>query len=107
MKPLLDNFPAKRLASFLAILLVLGFQLVFFFAPQMGPNPYRAHERIALFKAWKNNPSEITKAAFDNEIQLEDHHNNVVTVIALGSFLVIDVTLFYIYWKCWVKKPVR
>ncbi|HEV2695436.1 MAG TPA: hypothetical protein VG347_21250 [Verrucomicrobiae bacterium] len=105
MKPLLDNFPARRLGSFFGIILVVGIQLAFLFAPHMGPDPYRGHERLALFKAWKSNPTAETKAAFDEEIALEDHHEAVTAYAAISSFVAIDVALLYVYWRLWIRKP--
>jgi hypothetical protein len=105
MKPFLDNFPARRLASFFGIILVVGIQLVFLFAPHMSPDPYRRHERLALFKAWKSNPAAETKAAFDEEISLEGHHHDVFAYIAVSSFVIIDVALLYVYWRFWIRKP--
>jgi len=109
MKPLLDtfwdNFPAKRLAGFFGLILVVGFQLAYLFSPQMGPNPYRAHERLALLRAWQTNSTEATKAAFDDELRLEDHHRALIGVMMpVSSFVVVDMGLLYVYWKCWIKK---
>jgi hypothetical protein len=105
MKPLVDNFPARRLASFFGIVLVVGIQLAFFFAPHMGPDPYRKHERLAVFKAWKSNPTAKTKAALDDEIRMENDHHAMVANAAVSSFGVIDVALLYVYWRCWIRKP--
>ena len=109
MKPLLDKlldaFPARRLASFFGIILVVGIQLLFLFAPHMGSDPYRRHERLALYKAWQSNPTAETKAAFDEEIALEDQHHDVITYAAIGSFVVIDAALLYVYWRFWIRKP--
>ena len=102
MKPLLDNFPARRLASFFGIILVVGIQLAFLFAPHMGSDPYRRHERLALYKTWKSNPTPATKTAFDEEIDLEDHHHAVFAYAVIGLFVVIDAALLYVYWRFWI-----
>jgi hypothetical protein len=107
--PLLPYFPAKRLASFLAILLVIGLQLAFLLMPASGlGTPYRRHERMEALVAWTKNPSNTTKAALDHEEQLEHHHGNVMFVLMFmpvaGSLLVIDGAMFYVYWRCWVRK---
>jgi hypothetical protein len=104
MKPLWDNFPTRRLASFFGIILVVGIQLAFFFTPHMGSDPYRRHERRALFNAWHSNPTAETKAAFYQEIDLEDHHHAVVAHIAVSSFAIIDAALLYVYWRFWIRK---
>ena len=105
MKAFFDNFPARRLASFCGIILVVGIQLALLFAPQMGPNPYRRHERLALLKAWHSNPTPATKAAFDEEVKLEEHHREVLPCMGVVSFLAIDVALLYVYWRFWIRKP--
>ena len=70
----------------------------------MGPDPYRRHERVALLKAWKSNPTDETKTAYYEEIRLEDHHYDVVSYTSASSFLVIDVALLYVYWRFWIRK---
>ncbi len=106
MKPLLDYFPARRLASFLGIFLVVGIQSAFLLAPQLGPDPYRRQERRALYQAWRSNPTTTTKAAFADEIGLEDHHHVVIAYLVISSFVAIDVTLLYVYWRVWVRGTV-
>lgn len=107
MQPILAKFPAERLVSFLAILFVIGLQLVFFFMPQSGPNPYRAHERMVAFKAWHQNPSTATKAASDHEFQLEHHHDSLMGIFVfmpfVGLLVFVDVIVLYIYWRRWVR----
>jgi hypothetical protein len=83
MQTALVKFPAKRLASFLAILFVIGLQLAILFTPQIEGDPYRRHERIEAFMAWHQNPSDTTKAALDRERQLEDQHTALVAALRL------------------------
>ena len=71
----------------------------------MGPDPYRGHERLALLKAWYSNPTAETKAAYDEETTLEDHHHAVIAYAAISSFVVIDAALLYVYWRFWIRKP--
>ena len=104
MKPLLDNFPARRLASFFGIILVVGFQLVYLLSPRMGFDSYREHERRELLRAWGSNPTPATKSALLDEIHLENHHHSRIAWVAAGSFLVIDGIILYAYWRCWIRK---
>lgn len=105
MKPLLENFPIRRMASFLAILAVVGSQLFFLFAPRFGPDPYREKERRALLRALADNPTPETKAAYHEERILEDRHHAIVMYSAVGFFCLIDAVLLYVYWRCWVRRP--
>jgi hypothetical protein len=104
----LAKFPAKRLASFFAILFVIGLQSAFLLMPTGGLTPYRQHERSEAIMAWMKNPSNTTKAALDHEKELEHHHYAMMFAFVLmpvvGSFLAVDTAMFYVYWRCWVRK---
>ena len=99
------KFPAKRLASFLAIFLVIGFQLGILLMPKLDlRGPYRWQERTNAIRVWIENPSSTTTAALDREEQLENHHSIVMFTTVVGSFLVVDVAMLYVYWRYWVRK---
>ena len=104
MEPLLNRASHRMLFRDAVIILVVGLQLWLLLSPRSGPPTYRRFESLAAYRAWKSNPSEATKAVYDDEMRRARHHDAVILVTTLGSCLVVNVVLFYALWRVGLFK---
>ena len=102
------NWPSHRLDRILLrdalIILVVGLQLWLLLSYRSGPPTYRRIESLAAYQAWKSNPSEATKAAYDEEMRRARRQASFVGVTVLGSGVLVNVILFYGLWRVGLFK---
>jgi len=99
-------FPAIRLLSFMAILVVISWQCFIWFEPGGGNRKatYRLQQRLQAFRAWNEEPNLETRSRWEQELVLKRRHQQLEDSGMLTLFLSVDGLLLYWYWRCWVKK---
>ena len=90
---------SRRWLKLLVVVTVLLLQLLWLAWPTAGHGPrYRMKERSEATRAWMENPSPTTKAAYDSERRLEGSHEVKLLVATALFLLLLDGGGIYYFW---------